>query len=282
MFKTNLPQPNVLTESTDKLRKFNFPGFESKAPVSKSLREGKGVLSKIPPTPLTISNSKPVRYFFNKKGEVIGEEEIQLVDLTESKDTTVESPSDRQPWVPKYNKIPTITIRDGPVDRSTDSPARDDDTEDTTKLHPSGKTSVIAPRLAPNDGEQSSADESTPLKPLSEKVKQEAMSKFRMVNAETTEGVEADDEASDGTRTPTSMGFRDDTGDAVGNEVDGISRDEPDEGLSADIYKVQIGSKRIGDDESGGDVDGITSTSKKARVAASEGQEVVQTDDEEL
>lgn len=47
----------------------------------------------------------------------------------------------------------------------------------------------------------------------------------------------------------------------------------------------QTGSKRIGEDDgNGGEVDGTTGTSKKARVAdsASEYQEVGQTEDEEL
>lgn len=73
--------PNVLTVSTDTLRKFDFPGFESNAPESKKPYERKGALSKIPPTPLSILNSKPVRNIFNDKGEAIGEEDIEVIDL---------------------------------------------------------------------------------------------------------------------------------------------------------------------------------------------------------
>lgn len=278
----------VLTWCTDKLRKFNFPGFAPKTPAASGLRQRKQALAKAAATPLSIINSKPVRYFSNDKGEIIREEDVPVIDLTKPKEPADETSSNGRPWVLKHNKFPTITIRDDPpgdlLDSPPDSPARDDETEDTATLDTRGKDFIAAPHLTPNDAEQSSADESSPLKQISEKAKNEAMTKFRMINDETTEGEEADDEASDGGRTPNSMSFRDDTGNAVGDEVDKISRDEPDGGISAELDKVMIGSKRISKDEGADEGAGIMSTSKKPRVAnpLSEDQEVGKNNDEEL
>ena len=182
-----------------------------------------------------------------------------MIDLTKSEDEGATADKaqedDKSVWLPKNYKLPSITIEKDPplegIDSPTDSPTMDDESETT----PTGK-SVLSTNTGLQalltEAEQSSADESSPVKnhrllrphtgPSWPHVNQ-----FRNLSAYATdEGEEADDEHSDGTGTPGSMGYREDNGSAVGDYGDGddndngVSANKPDHGLGKKLGELDI------------------------------------------
>ena len=264
----------MLTTPPDKLRKFDFPGL-SQAPsaVTNSKKQRQQALAKVASAPLSIVGGKPVRYIYDAAGEIIAEEDVPVVDLT---DDNIAASSDKV-WEPK-NKHPTITIRDTSPEHNDSpptSPLHDDDSDNTTTPNLKKDKLTATPAYLLNEAEQSSADESSPL----ERAKANLMTKFRMLHDVSMDGEEADDEASDGARTPNSMGFRDDMGTAVGDDDNGISQNKPDEGIGQRLDNVQIGSKRY----VSGDHGGMSSVAKKTKVGGEEApkqQEEEQIDEE--
>lgn len=213
-----------------------------------------------------------MKYSLDETGEVVGEEKgAPVASMVKPKEGTIEGETALKPWTPQQN-VPRIELsgkdmsKDAPSSPSY-APASGHESGDTATLSPSRKDLVAASCTPATEADQSSADESAPSRQTIEKPKSELMKKFRMLDPETMDD-DADDEASDGGRTPNSMSFRDDNGDAVGDEGNDVSRDEPDQGIGERLNKVQIGSKRASSDEEKEEVGSETAeaTSKKAKV----------------
>lgn len=253
-------------KSIEKLRKYDFPGLPAKVPTRKQV--GKAAISLAAAAPLSI-NQKRMKYTLDETGEVVGEEKgAPVASMVDSKEVANES-TEGKPWTPQQN-VPRIEFlnkdtSEDPPSSPPHAPASGHESTGTTPLSPSRKGLLAASRPSANEADQSSADENTPHKHVNEKPKSELMKKFRMLDPETMDD-DADDEASNGGRTPNSMSFRDDNGDAVGDDGNGISRDEPDQGIGERLNQVQIGSKRASNDKDGEEKVETEGASKKAKV----------------
>lgn len=198
----------------------------------------KQALSRAAAAPLRIINPNPPRYLFNNTGDLIGEQDIPDRPPSKSREGPGELPAGSI-WVPKHSKS-TANVLDSPPsppDSPLNSPIPDEDTETTPTGHKSGKTVIGLPPFTPTEAEQSSADESSPLKQRTAKPMDEAMATFRKMDDDRTdEGEDADDEASE-------------MSDASCDDDGGIARNEHDEGMGVRLEKVEIGSKRFVRDE---------------------------------
>ena len=264
-FSTRLCRANyVLTTSTDRLRKYGFPGFPPKAPSR--VRESKKAISQAAAAPLGI-NQQRLKSSSNYERKAADWEDVQTADTV--KNAPDPTASTNTPWIPKDNRFPSSVTKDLSSDLPNSAqnlPAPGNESENTPKtITPREKFLRSFINLRARETDQSSADESSPLKQEKENIKPNLMTDFRGMTNENTEGDEADDEASNGSR---SMSFSDDTGDEVGDEFVELSRDEEDGGLRERLSDIQIGSKRgSNDDDDGQDhVSGFTSTTKKVRI----------------
>ncbi|KAK3719927.1 hypothetical protein LTR37_004050 [Vermiconidia calcicola] len=226
-------------------------------------------LNRVAASPLSILKPKVQKNVYNTKGQIIAVEDLSPDSPT--KNSTPEALTDGKTWVPKDHTLPSIMVDDVSTADRIDSPkdfATQDDSEATTTLCPTPKTSLPGLGLQSplSEAEQSSADESSPLKPMSMLKPERQPSnhmQFRMIGEEPTEEEDADDEASDGTRTPNSMGFTADNGNAVGDDDNGVSQNMPDQGLGSKLGELDIrkrGGGEDGDEESNGEA------KKKVRV----------------
>ncbi|KAK3717593.1 hypothetical protein LTR37_005659 [Vermiconidia calcicola] len=218
-------------------------------------RARQDALNRVAASPLSILNPKAPKNVYNTKGQIIAVEDLS--PHTPTKKFSPGALTDGKTWVPKNHTLPSIMVDDlSSADRNSslkDSPVQDD-SEATTKFCSTPKTSLPGLGLQSplGEAEQSSADESSPLKPMST-LKPESQLKnhiqFRMIGEEAAEEEDADDEASDGTRTPNSMGFTADNGNAVGDDDNGVSQNMPDQGLGAKLGELDIRKRGGGEDE---------------------------------
>ena len=260
--------------SEEKLRKFNFPGFPPSA-TDRKKRNRQEALTQASMQPLSIVKREPDQYIFNDQGDIIGVIDAPKASPVRSSHKLSDTDKEAaKAWKPSSSSLKPVISLDSPENSPPGSPKHDsrsasmdesdgEDTETAENNYLTAKAKAIM-ELTASDAEQSSADESSPLKrhlPQERKDASSHLQAFRNIETDDVAAEEADDEASDGARTPNSMTFRDDVGDEDGDDS-GISLNKDDQGLGKRLGKIQLG-KRYGETE---DEESAETNAKKART----------------
>lgn len=214
-----------------------------------------------------IISRQPVRYIFNDKGKVIGEEEIPPVGSKKTKAAKDETKQSNEGWVPSHNQLSATSAYDSAqdsIDSPPDSPASSDDSTRTAKLLRNALYAESDDGSYLAEADQSSADESTPHSSTYGKKFDDEMMKFRLDTTQDSDAEEADDEALDSTQTPTLLARMDDN--AATDYGYGVSQNKQEEGLSERLDQIPLGSKRVGSDVEAGGREGMYNVTKKAKT----------------